>query len=65
MIAFGVLLLLISYLVPIVVPNAEPPVPALLHAAWNIGLIAIVIGVILMLVGHFSSARLGGRRYWY
>lgn len=32
---------------------------------WTIGIILVVVGAILLLVGHSRPASYTGRRYWY
>lgn len=62
MIVAGVILLLIAYLLPDVVPSVPP---GILHVAYVLGWIALVVGVLLFLFGHLGNRTVGGRRYWY
>jgi Family of unknown function (DUF6131) len=62
MIVCGVILLLIAWLLPDVLPGVEP---GILHVCHVLGVIAVVVGLILFVVGHFGNRSLGGRRYWY
>lgn len=61
MIVAGIILLIIAY----VLPDLVPTVPfSILHVCDVVGWILIVVGVILLilsLVGH----PVGGRRYWF
>lgn len=60
MIVLGIILLLIAYLLPDLVP-----VPyGVIHVLDVLGWIAIVVGVILLLLS-FTGRTVGGRRYWY
>jgi Family of unknown function (DUF6131) len=60
MIVAGVILLLVGYLVPLVLP-----VPLLLAtvAVW-LGWILLIVGVILLLLDHVGRRPVGGRRYY-
>lgn len=61
MIVIGVILLLVAWLLPDVVP-----VPAGIdHVLWVLGWIGVVVGLILLLFGHLGNRTVGGRRYWY
>jgi hypothetical protein len=60
----GIILLIVVWALPQIFPNAAPPVPALEHIGWVIGIILIVVGIILLLLGRFGHP-IGGRRYWY
>lgn len=62
MIVAGIILLLIAYLLPDVVPDVPP---GILHVAYVLGWIALVVGVLLFLFGRFSGHTVGGRRYWW
>lgn len=62
MIVAGIILLLIYYLLPDIVPTVPP---GILHVAWVLGWVAIVAGVLLFLFGHFGNRSVGGRRYWW
>jgi hypothetical protein len=63
MIILGVILLLIAYLLPDVVPTVPP---GILHVCSVLGWIALVVGLILLVLGQLRpNTRLGGRRYWY
>lgn len=61
MIVLGIILLLLAYLLPDVV--AVPP--GIIHVLSVLGWIGVVVGLILLLFGHFSGRAVGGRRYWY
>jgi hypothetical protein len=61
MIVVGIILLLVAYLLPDVVPVP----PGIIHVLTVLGWIGVVVGLILLLFGHFSGRSLGGRRYWY
>jgi MFS family permease len=65
MIITGIILLIVVWALPQIFPNAAPPVPALEHIGWVIGILLIVLGVVLLLFGRFSGHTIGGRRYWY
>jgi hypothetical protein len=64
MIVTGIILLILVWALPQVFPNAAPPVPALEHIGWVIGIILIVVGIVFFLLGRFGHP-IGGRRYWY
>lgn len=51
MIALGVVLLIVGFIIKI---------PIL----WTLGVIAVVIGLVLVLAGALGR-EVGGRRYWY
>ena len=56
MIVLGIILLLISYLVP---------VPAQINQIiYPVGWILIIVGVVLVVLGAMGRS-VGGRRYWY
>lgn len=61
MIIIGIILLLCAYLLPDVI--AVPP--GIIHVLTVLGWIGVVVGLILLLFGHFSGRAVGGRRYWY
>lgn len=61
MIALGIVLLLVYWLLPDVLPDVPP---GLLHICYVIGIIALLVGLILLVWGHFRGP-VGGRRYWY
>jgi Family of unknown function (DUF6131) len=61
MIVVGIILLLCAYLLPDVIPVP----PGIIHVLTVLGWIGIVVGLILLLFGHFSGRSLAGRRYWY
>ena len=65
MIVTGVILLILAWALPQVFPDAPPPVPALEHIGWVIGVILVVVGILLWAFGRFSGRTVGGRRYWY
>ena len=65
MIVAGIVLLIVVWALPQVFPGAAPPVPALEHIGWVLGIILIVVGVVLLLFGRFSGRTVGGRRYWW
>ncbi len=62
MIVTGVILLLIAWLLPDVLPGVEP---GILHVCHVLGVIAVVVGLILLVFGHFANRTIGGRRYWF
>lgn len=64
MIVAGIILLLLAYLLPDVLPNIQP---GILHVCSVLGTVALVVGVILFLLGFIGGGRhqVGGRRYWY
>lgn len=51
MIVLGLVLLLLAYLTGVA-------------ALWTIGVLALVVGAVLLLVGG-SGRAIGGRRYWW
>jgi hypothetical protein len=56
MIVLGIILLLISYLVP---------VPAQINQIiYPVGWILVIVGVVLVVLGAMGRS-VGGRRYWY
>ena len=61
MIVVGIILLLCAYLLPDVIPVP----PGVEHILTVLGWLGIVVGLILLLFGHFSGRPVGGRRYWY
>jgi uncharacterized membrane protein HdeD (DUF308 family) len=61
MIIAGIVLLLIAWLLPDVLPVE----PGILHVCHVLGVIAVVVGLVLFVFGHFANRTLGGRRYWY
>jgi hypothetical protein len=61
MIVAGIILLLLAYLLPDVVPDVPP---GILHVCSVLGWVAVVIGVILLLWGLVTKRPVGGR-YWY
>lgn len=54
MIVLGVILMLLGYLLGIGI-------------FWTIGVILLVVGAVLLALGHFGGPdrTYGGRRYWY
>jgi membrane-bound ClpP family serine protease len=52
MIVFGICLLIIATIVP------------QLAVLWSIGIILVVVGLILLILGHMGRA-VGGRRHYY
>ena len=61
MIVAGVILLLLGYLLPLVIP-----VPAGLAAvAVLIGWILLIVGVVLWLLGSVGRRPIGGRRHYW
>jgi hypothetical protein len=62
MIVLGCVLLFLCWALPQVLPDIEP---GLLHIGHVLGLILVVVGLVLLVFGHFSGRSLGGRRYWY
>ena len=51
MIALGLILLIVGYLVHISI-------------LWTIGIIVLIIGVVFLVLGQMGRA-VGGRKYWY
>ncbi|GGC63251.1 hypothetical protein IEU95_12180 [Hoyosella rhizosphaerae] len=51
MIALGIILLVIGWLTGI-------------QILWTIGIVALVVGLVLLLLGSIGRP-VGGRRYWY
>jgi hypothetical protein len=65
MIVLGFVLVVLSWALPQIFPDAPPPMPALEHVAWVLGWIFVVIGLFLLLFGHFTGRAIAGRRYWW
>jgi len=62
MIVLGIIFLLVAWLLPDVVPVP----PGIIHVLTVLGWIGVVVGLILLLLGHFTSVRYsGGRRHFY
>jgi hypothetical protein len=61
MIVLGIILLLVAWLLPELIPVP----PNVDHVLYVLGWIAVVVGVLLLLFGQFSGRTVGGRRYWY
>ena len=62
MIVIGVILLLCAYLLPDVIPVP----PGVEHILTVLGWIGVVVGLVLLLLGHFRGGPVvGTRRYWY
>jgi uncharacterized membrane protein HdeD (DUF308 family) len=59
MIALGIILIVLSFLLPVLIPAF-----AYAHIALVIGVLLLVAGLILMLVGRSGHA-VGGRRHYY
>jgi hypothetical protein len=61
MIILGIILLLCAYLLPdvIAVPSG------IIHVLTVLGWIGVVVGLVLLLLGHVGGKSVGGRRYWY
>jgi Family of unknown function (DUF6131) len=51
MIALGLILLIVGYLVHISI-------------LWTIGIIVLIIGIVFLVLGQMGRA-VGGRKYWY
>jgi hypothetical protein len=60
-ITIGIVLLLVAWLLPDVLPGVEP---GILHVCHVLGVIAVVVGLILLVFGHFRGP-VRGRRYWW
>jgi hypothetical protein len=60
MIVFGIVLIVLSFLLPILIPAFA----VYAHVALVIGVLLLVVGLILMLVGRTGHA-VGGRRHYY
>lgn len=61
MIVAGVVLLLIAWLLPYVVPVP----PGIEYVLTVLGWIGVVVGIILLLISLVGNRPVGGRRYWY
>lgn len=61
MIVLGVILLLVAYLLPDLIPTVPPGV---LHVCDVLGWICIVVGLILLVLSLLGRP-VGGRRFWY
>ncbi len=61
MIVAGVILLLVGYLLPLVLPV---PLVLVTLAIW-IGWILLIVGVVLWLLGSVSHRPVGGRRHYW
>ncbi|MET0452022.1 MAG: DUF6131 family protein [Mycobacterium sp.] len=59
MIVFGVILIILSFLLPVLIPTF-----AFAHILLVIGVILLVVGVILAILGSAGRA-VGGRRHYY
>jgi Family of unknown function (DUF6131) len=60
MIVAGVILLLVGYLLPVVLPV---PLVLAIVAVW-LGWILLIVGVILLLLDNVGRRPVGGRRYY-
>jgi hypothetical protein len=60
MIIAGIVLLLIAWLLPYIVPVP----PGIEYVVTVLGWIALVVGIILWLLS-LTGRPVGGRRYWY
>ena len=65
MIVLGVLLMILAWAIPQIFPEMLPPFPALCHIGWVVGIILFILGIVLLIFGHFSGRAVMGRRYWY
>ena len=62
MIVIGIILLLVAYLLPDVLPVP----PGVEHILTVLGWVGIVAGLILLLLGYFRGGPVvGNRRFWY
>lgn len=61
MIILGIVLLLIAWLLPYVVPVP----PGIEYVLTVLGWIGVVVGIILLLLSTIGNRTVGGRRYWY
>jgi hypothetical protein len=59
MIVGGIVLIILGYLLPTLVPTF-----AFAHLLFVIGVILLIVGVILLLLGRTGRA-VGGRRHYY
>ena len=65
MIVLGLLIMFIAWALPQVFPDMAPPLPALDHIAWVLGVILLVVGLILLLLQVVGHRTVGNRRFWY
>lgn len=66
MIVLGLVLVILAWAIPQLFPDAPPPIPALEHIGWVVGWILLIIGIVLWLLGRFTSVRYGdGRRHFW
>jgi hypothetical protein len=65
MIVVGVILIILSLVLPDFALNAPPGVLHLVAIGGVIGWIMVVIGVILLLLGGVFNRPVGGRRWYY
>jgi len=61
MIAAGIVLLLLGYLLPLAIPV---PVVLVTVAIW-LGWILLIVGVVLWLLGSVARRPVGGRRHYW
>lgn len=61
MIVAGVILLLIGYLLPLLIPV---PLVLVTVAIW-LGWILLIVGVVLWLLGHVGGRPVAGRRHYW
>lgn len=61
MIAAGIVLLLVGYLLPMLIPV---PVALVSLAVW-LGWILLIIGIVLLLLGSVGRRPVGGRRHYW
>lgn len=61
MLVAGIILLLIAYLLPYLIPVP----PGIEHVIYVLGWIGVVVGLILLLLGHFRGGPVVGRRRYY
>ena len=61
MIVAGVILLLVGYLLPLLIPV---PLVLVTVAIW-LGWILLIVGVVLWLLGHVAGRPVAGRRHYW
>ncbi|MEO8813895.1 MAG: DUF6131 family protein [Mycobacterium sp.] len=59
MIGLGIVLIVLSYLLPALIPTF-----AYAHICLVIGILLLVVGLVLLVVGQLGHA-VGGRRHYY
>jgi hypothetical protein len=62
MILLGIVLLVLYYALPHIIPDVPPGVEWGLHF---FGWLFVIVGLVLFAFGHFSGRSIGNRRYWW